>query len=247
MKNYTSYQILKKKVNHQVEHLEDGVLFFDFIDPVQQKMIGRELAAHQKIRYAFFGGHHLCERKMLCVYTSSFKKDIQWPMSAILFIMDTSVNHRIILGAVMSLGLTRETIGDIIILDNTVQIVMKEHTAQFIQTSLRSIKGRNITPEIIPVEQLVIPQQQFNEEIIIVNSYRLDGFISSSFGVSRKTAVELIKKGYVKINHEIKTKSSCTASISDLISVRGKGRFILYAFLGNSKKDKNKILIRKYL
>lgn len=244
---YNKSDVFIKKISYQAERLDDGLAFFDFYDPAQQKGITQELRGFQDLNYEFFGGHNLCERKMLCIYSGKPDRDISWPIAICQSKIDFEVDHRMILGSIMHLGLSRDTIGDIIIKDQLIQIVAKEHITRIITMNIEKLNNRKVTFEVDDISNLDINEQSFKIEYLTISSFRLDAVISAAYGISRETATDIIKKRGVKINHEEKTKSSQMAKIGDLFSVKGKGRFLLDEFTGTTKKEKNKIIIKKYM
>lgn len=243
---YNNTDIILKKISYQAERLSDGLAFFDFYDPSQQKRIEVELK-YEPINLVFFGGHEFCERKMLCLSTEEIRDEIPWPIAVCRCEVDFEVHHRMVLGAVMNLGIAREIIGDIIIGEKSIQIVVKEHIAEYIAINFDRLSNRRIQFGVLPISQIDVKEPEFECSNISVASFRLDAIISSACGMSREAATDLIKGGKVKINHEEKTKASQVAKIGDLFSVRGKGRFILEESIGTTKKGRNKIVIKKYV
>ena len=249
MKKYDNSAVLFKNIINRIETNKEDFFFSDFMDPFQQKILSREINKHSKIEFHFFGGYEDSERKMFGMFDNNLEI-IQWPILIICFDIGDfhrDLNHRMVLGSIMSLGITRDTIGDIIINKNHVQVIVQEHIAPYIRDNLHDINKMKVLPEINTVESLSIPEQQYKDEKIVVNSLRIDGIVSSGWNVSREESTQLVKKGLVRINHVYITKPSSSVSIGDLISVKGKGRFIIHEFLGSTRKDKKKLLIKKYL
>lgn len=244
---YSKEDVMIKKINYQAERLTDGLAFFDFYDPSQQLVISNSLSKIEEVGYEFFGGHTQSERRMLCIYPSQEKGDIPWPISLCKANVKLEINHRMVLGAVMQLGISRETIGDIIIDKATVQIIAKGSIADYIGSNLSRLNSEKVQFEINELSTLYIPKQTFKEENIIVSSFRLDAIISAAYLMSRELAANLIKKRGVKVNHIEQIKPHYNVQVGDLISVKGKGRFILDTILGLTKKDRNKISIKKYV
>ena len=247
-KKYNDMDIAIKRISYQAEKLADGLTFFDFYDPSQQMHINRELRNGYVYPY-FFGGHSLCERKMLCLSSEKVDNEekIIWPMSLCVCKINFPVDHRMVLGAVMSLGITRETLGDIIIDEDRIQIVAKDHIAQFIAMNIEKLNNHKVHFKDSPIENIIISEPKTTFFNVSVASLRLDAIISSACGMSREVATEIIKKGKVKINHEEKTKPSQIAEIGDLFSVRGIGRFLLEESIGTTKKGRIKITIKKFV
>lgn len=250
MKKYDDSAVLIKNIINKIDLLEGELFYSDFMDPSQQKKLSKELDNYSDLKYDFFGGYEDSERKIFGIFYRDNLDSNDWPILVVCFeISDSykSLDHRMVLGSVMSLGITRETLGDIIINKNNVQIIVKEHIAPYIRDNLREINRKKIMPEIKTVDNLILPEQQYKDETIVVNSMRIDGIISSGWHISRGESTQLVKKGVVRVNHESTIKPSFIVSVGDLISVKGKGRFIVQELLGNTRKEKNKIHIKKYL
>lgn len=247
MKNYLPGDILFKRILQQSTKYNNEIIYYDFIDPAQQKIITDKLLNYPEIQYHFFGGHNSCERKVICTYPMGKEEWIDWPISVVSLETVAVVEHRIVLGSLMALGITRETLGDIIINDHRIQIIAKEHITPYIINNLTRINQENIIPKISSLNDLTPPINRFREETIVLNSFRLDSVISGSYNLSRGNATEIIKKGLVRINHLTKIKPSISVEIGDLISVKGKGRFIFHEIKGNTRKDKIRVQIKKYL
>ncbi|MFZ7122053.1 MAG: YlmH/Sll1252 family protein [Eubacteriaceae bacterium] len=243
---YSNMDISIKNINYQAECL-DGLVFFDFYDPSQQRIISRELNKMNDIIYLFNGGNDLSERKMLCIYQKDHSKKFDWPISIVSININYEITHRVVLGSILNLGITRETIGDIIIADNEVQIIAKTHIAKYIYSNLYDFNKRPFKMELKPIKEIKRREQKYLIDKVIVTSFRIDAIISSAYGISRALSTDMIKKGGVKVNYEYIYKTSISVQIKDMISVKGKGRFIIDELLGSTKKGRKKIQIKKYL
>lgn len=238
--------------------IEDGIKwvqktntrkFFQFLDPSEQELCEKLLHNQVDVQLEFFGGHEYCERKMLCVLPSNDHLTIwEWPI--VIFHLkpqykEKKLRHSDVLGALMSLGIRRDRIGDINIMDDLIQIFVMEELKGYIDYNLSKIS--NVSVEIEKKEwKDVIPYQSLYKEIFItVTSLRADSIISKIFGLSRKESLLFIQSGRVKINWKYITTPSVQLTEKDVISVRGKGRATLYKTLGNTKKGNIKVLIRK--
>lgn len=82
---------------------------------------------------------------------------------------------------------------------------------------------------------------------ILVAQTRLDAVIAKVFNLSRSQAVEHIRAGLVQVDHQPTTNVSRMCDAGQIITVRGKGKFILQDIEGVSKKGKIKLSIGKYV
>lgn len=225
--------------------------FSYFLDPANQNVCKNILMDQSNIYFEFFGGHEYCERKMLCILPqNSILTTWEWPISVLhlypkYYKHDKKWKHSEILGRLMNLGIHRNRVGDIDIIDDFIQIFITEELKEYIKYHLDKIS--NVPVEICEVDcKEVIPYQHpFQEIYITTPSLRVDSIISKVFGLSRKEATLFIKSGKVKINWKYINHSSMQLVEKDVISVRGKGRATLYQTIGSTKKGNKKILIRK--
>lgn len=86
------------------------------------------------------------------------------------------------------------------------------------------------------------------EEIsIIVPSLRLDNIVSDLAKTSRSKAAQIINQERVFINGQNETKLSKQLKLNDVITIRGKGRFIIKEFTGTTRSGRTVIKIEKYV
>lgn len=78
-------------------------------------------------------------------------------------------------------------------------------------------------------------------------SERLDGVVSAVYNLSRGNTAQLIKAGLVQINHRTSYDAAVLIKAGDLISVRGRGRFIYNGVQGQSKKGRLRISAELYM
>lgn len=150
------------------------------------------------------------------------------------------INHRQVLGTMMSLGINRNTIGDIIVGDEMgTYLIVAEEITHYIVDNLTEI---NHTPiSLVEIDISELDELKLNEPVkedIIVPSLRLDAIVSEVLKCSRKDASDHILVKNVKINHKICEKTSQTCKINDIISVRKFGRIVLLEVKRVTKKDR---------
>ena len=86
------------------------------------------------------------------------------------------------------------------------------------------------------------------EEIsIIVPSLRLDNIVSDLAKTSRSKAAQIINQERVFVNGQNETKLSKQLKLNDVITIRGKGRFIIKEFTGTTRSGRTVIKIDKYV
>ena len=147
------------------------------------------------------------------------------------------LDHRDFLGAILNLGLERDTIGDILIRDKEAYVFVIEGVAELIENDLERVKH---TPVVVSrVDE--VPEGLFNtgkEELITVPSTRLDAIISKAFHISRSEAKSLFNSEKVFINGRLCKNPETQIHEEDVVSARGFGRFT-YAGESHSTRKGN--------
>lgn len=155
------------------------------------------------------------------------------------------LSHRDFLGAIMSLGIKREMIGDILVSNNTAYAVVISKIGQYIVDELKSVKHTSIKcciTEEIPDDISVNTE----DRELIVSSLRLDVIICAVYNLSRNEAKYLFEGDKVFINGKIISSPSAEPDVSDIISLRGYGRFVFGGELRKTKKNRFVIKVSVY-
>lgn len=157
----------------------------------------------------------------------------------------SKLTHRDFLGGILSLGIERNKIGDLLVDENVCYVPVHEDIESFILYNLDKIA--KVVCKISVVDKIEqIPKIKFKEEIILISSLRIDGVVSRITNLSRAKASAMIEQGQVLINYvKIKDKSYELKG-EERITIRGFGKFIIGDSIGNSKSGKIKVIIKKY-
>ena len=220
----------------------------EFLNEYQIEYIKKELIKLKEKNCFFFGGYEDAIRKILVCFPEKIGKEevlknINEIICSIKIELPNEIKgklkHKDYLGMIMSFGLTRERIGDIITYDNRAYIVVLKENAEYIKNELkeeRRLKKAKI--QIVELDKVEPKPLEFETINISVNSIRLDNVISEILKTSRKIAQEQIEEEKVLINYEIETKNTKTIKENDVLVIRGKGKYIIEKFLGQNKKRK---------
>ncbi len=193
--------------------------------------------------YTFFGGYENSERKMLGLFFND--KDIKcFPIYAIEFSFRNcdKLNHRDFLGALMSLGLERDTIGDILIEDGRCIVFVREELKDYITSQVFKIGNVGVKVNIADLSKL--PQGRgMIENNYVVSSLRLDNIVAAVCKISREKTRSMILSGNVCVNYSEVKNVSFNLKPDDIFTIRGKGKFILSGILGNTGKGRLRISV----
>lgn len=157
----------------------------------------------------------------------------------------TNLTHRDFLGGILSLGIERNKIGDLLVDNNKCYVPVHEEIENYILYNVDKISKVVCNVEVIDDFEL-LPKITFKEEIILVSSLRVDGVVSRITNVSRSKAQAMIEQGLVLINYVKVRDKSYELKGEERITIRGFGKFIIGDSIGNSKSGKIKIIIKKY-
>ncbi len=155
--------------------------------------------------------------------------------------------HRDFLGSLMGINIKRELMGDLIIDNGIGYIPVSEKIKDIILNELVQIGKIPCTIEEIDIAKERIPEYKYDDKIIAVPSRRLDSIVSAITNLSRTKVVDPIEKGKVLVDYLEEKDKSKNIEIGSLITIRGYGKFKLFSDRGETRKGKERLLIRKYI
>ena len=226
----------------------------DFLNLSERAIIEKILKEEKITNYVFYGVKEEADRSILIFYPEKFDLEIvKKNFSNILDIIriklppDLKYEHREFLSGIMKLGIRREKFGDIIVTDEGADIVsQKEVTSYFVNGLKELTRFRKSEISVENIENVHKKETEFIEFTIIVSSIRLDNFVAELAKTSRTRAKELIEEGVVLLNYIIEEKDSKKLNIGDVITIRGKGKFIFDGILNETKSGRIVVGIKKY-
>ena len=156
--------------------------------------------------------------------------------------------HKDYLGALMKLGLKREKVGDIVVAEDGADIIVVSEFAEILKKELPTLtRFENATITINEITEIRKKEIKIENIEIIVPSLRIDNIVSDLARTSRSKAAQIIAQERVFINGQNETKVSKQIKLGDIITIRGKGRFIIKEFKGTTRSGRTVILIEKYV
>ena len=197
-----------------------------------------------------FGGYDGAERVVIRFgkpeelgYEESFPIDIL-EISPISEKFADDLTHRDFLGALMSLGIERELLGDIIITGKKAYVFCLNRISDFIIENLASVKHTFVSLKKTVITEVEDMRGSFeNEKTIQVSAERCDAVISKVYNLSRSAASECFRQKKVFVNGRVTENISHVLKIGDIVTVRGFGRFKLLRTAGVSRKGKVNLII----
>ena len=230
-----------------------------------------DISGSGRVRTFFYGGYGDAERRVLvilpeyaqisdvvppaCQDSKSQIDDVAIPEDCPLCIlkvrtkggMSRKLTHRDYLGSLLGLGIKREKVGDILVLDDGADIIVLKELSEFLAVNYEKAGRTNLNVEICDITALDVGKINIEERRDTVASLRLDSLVSSVFGISRGKAQEAIKMGLVFVNSAQVSKADMMLDEGDKIVLRGRGKAVLREVAGRSKKDRIYVVFDKYI
>lgn len=236
---------------------KNKIEYTDFLNLAEQDLVDKFLKKINFQNYYFFGGAGEAERKILIIYPEKLteemarknhKKMISVIKITLPIVLNEEYDHRRYLGAIMKLGVEREKVGDISVKSKGAEIVIKNEIQKFLVQNLGSLtRFSSAEIEVMNIEDLQEIETQKVEITEIVASLRLDNIVASLARTSRGKAVDMLEQERVFLNFKNETKASKTVKVGDIITIRGKGRFVFKEISGNTRKGRFVIKIDKFI
>ncbi len=198
--------------------------------------------------YIIYPSEKNCERNVIILHGRYNDPDPKDYVKSLSFhLEDSKINHRDVLGAILSLGVTREKLGDILFTEDKAIIFLRNTIANFVLINLNKIGNKNV--ELFEIQDFDFSEVKKDhiKKNMVLSSLRLDTICSGIMNVSRNKARDKILKGDVKLNHIECKKAHEIIENNSIISIKGYGRFKYIESLGRTKKDNYIVEILKYV
>ncbi|MCS5422249.1 MULTISPECIES: YlmH/Sll1252 family protein [Psychrilyobacter] len=226
----------------------DGTIYTDIFLPPQiwSKLV--QIEAELGILVEVNGLSMESEKKMAAFKSYYSGETLKFPSKLIVIKNNSKFNkleHRHYLAGILSTGIKREKLGDLIVEDENCYTVISDGLFEFLKLYLLSIGKSKV--EIEEVGDRCIPQYRFEVKEYLINSCRLDVIVSALINGSRNEALKMIGSSQVMVNYGFKTDKSLSVKEGDVISIRRYGKHIFIGSTGETKKGKIKGKFKKYI
>ena len=218
---------------------------FGFLTAEQAVAVSARLK-NRGVKFGLFGGYEGASRVVLGCFPDW--ADEKYPISAVTFTYrkSDSLSHRDFLGSLMGLGITRESVGDILVGDGKTVVFLLNDILKYVTEQITKIGRVGVSVTVgIPDD---LPKGESLESFrTTVASPRLDCVIASLCNFSRNAANEKIVQSMVTVNSFVVEKPTVMINSGDIISVRGKGKFIIGQIGDKTRKDRVVVEYKKYI
>ncbi len=199
----------------------------------------------------FWGGWAGAERKLACFGSPELCGYEEDPPLVCLEIAPKAekfaepLTHRDFLGALMSLGLRRSVLGDILLENGRAYLFCLDNLADFILRELTQVRRTAVVCarlDRLPEEAATLP----DPVQVLVASERLDGVVAAVYHLSRSASQQLIQQGRVQINDREALSANAALHSGDRVSVRGYGRFFYEGDGQATRKGRLRVWVRVF-
>lgn len=263
-----AFKLLTARIDALFDRAEGAPVSSPFLTPADRYFLSRHLEQTGRDgRALFFGGAPGAERQKLFVlpeYIVSLADGSDLYETTLQFLGadafgDIAVlrvagggyrdfSHRDYLGSLLSLGLERDVIGDIALIDAYSAFVFADcRIAGFLcDTDLRVATDRvKVTRVALPANYRI--ERRFQPIADTVASARLDCVVAALCSLSREGAKDKILAGEVEHCYEVASRPDAAVRAGEIISVRGKGKFEVERVSDPTKKGRFRLLAKKYI
>lgn len=234
-----------------LSYQRDIVTFSDFLNLNEQNMVSSLKRQFPQIVMEIFGGYENAERQMVAFHPDALAFTWEYPIDclkiepkAIKF--SENLSHRDYMGALLNLGVDRSVIGDIIVQEKAAWFFCQSKMTEFFLENLCRVRHTNIL-----ITKVNDPEEFPHPNLESINgtcaSVRLDSLIALAFKASRSSMVSYIESGQVFVNGKLITSNGYEPKEGDIVSVRGKGRFIFDGVSHQTKKGRYGVRILLYV
>ena len=158
-----------------------------------------------------------------------------------------ALSHRDWLGSLMSLGIQREILGDIVVwADFHAVLFCQTKGAAYLISELKKAGRDTVAASPCRLPRGFVPRQQYVPIRGTVASPRADGVVRALCNVSREDAAALILRGMVEINYDPAEETDRHIEPGDILSVRGYGKFQINEIGQPTSRGRLHLIAKKY-
>lgn len=226
--------------------------FTPFLGLQEQSVFHTMVRSLPPVGITLCGGVEGCERKMVRFGdVEALGYEEPFPILAVKVSPRSAkfaedLTHRDFLGALMHLGIERDTLGDIIIREKEAYVFAAAHIAPFLEENLQEVRRTPVRAEIaasVPEGDLF----RLQGKTVQVTSVRADAVAAHVWNLSRGESQNFFRAGKVFINGALTESPAAALKEGDILSVRGLGRLIYRGVGGMTKKGKHNVRVDVYV
>lgn len=249
LKNFSEDDVneaIKIYENYKLAFEKDITIFSNSFCPPNIWSFFQENCQNSDFKIVTNGLFEEAERRVIAFNN---KYNIDYPIEALQIRNKSNfsnLRHKDYLGAILSLGIGRNKIGDVVVKDDRAYVPVMEDISSYILNNLASI-GKSPVEISILYDLVDLPSIDFDEISINVQSLRLDSVVAKLANISRSKAIELLDSSKVLVNY-VKSKDKSQELLKGTrLTIRGNGKYIVGDIIGETRSGKQRIIVKKYV
>ncbi|NLL80023.1 MAG: hypothetical protein GX234_09590 [Clostridiales bacterium] len=231
---------------------ENRFTFSGFLGMAETSLLYGAMAEYGSSAFTLWGGYEDSERQIVRFGDPTelgYEED--FPVVCIRIIpllkkFADELSHRDFLGALMNLGIERDTLGDILVKEREGYVFVHEKMADFICENLTRVRHTSMRCERCEELAEVLKKEPVDKSIVTASS-RADSILAKVYQLSRSQSLLLFQEKKVYVNGRLFENNSGILKEGDVVAVRGHGKFIYRGVQYQNKKGKFCIQIGVYV
>lgn len=222
-----------------------------FLSDGEQKLAVQAITAAGEIGWTFTGGYEGASRQICCFLPAWMEEPEMDALAAVEVRLpregEKKLSHRDFLGSLMGLGITRDLVGDILVGEQTCQVVCLASALPILLNQWREVGRYSLSPVEIPLSALRPVEEDIQRLTETFQSLRFDAVAASAFRIPRSKAAALISGGRLLLNHLPCAKPDRILEEGDSLSGKGLGKCRLTKINGLSRKGRIMVEMERYV
>lgn len=206
--------------------------FTGFLGLSSQELFWQEETGLKYAGYRLNGGYEGAERVLIRFGSGEdLGYETEFPIACIRIAplarkFADELSHRDFLGALMNLGIERDTLGDIKVADAQAYLFCLDSVSEFICGNLTQVKHTSVKCSLTE-DVGVLPTEKPVQVILHVPSLRADAVLARVYDLSREKSIELFRAGKVYVNGRRCEDNARKLKCGETVNARGFGKFSL--------------------
>lgn len=270
--NNADNKLLLSKIEDRIQfcRTKNKIVYTDFLNISEKSVVQKYLKQNNIKNYIFYGVKEEADRNILFIYPEKLSEDfVKQNYNNFLEMIKIKLpkcivyEHREYLSGIMKLGIRREKFGDIIVYEehnlsvpeyvqtakeNGAYIIVLKEISEYILNNIKGLtRFKKSEISIVDISELKSSEVVFQEIKIIVSSIRLDSIVAELYKCSRTKATDMIEEARVFVNSVNEFKLSKKIDIGSIITIRGKGKFVIDSIEKETKNKRIVLKVKKYI
>lgn len=220
-----------------------------FLTPFEQEMANTIANSLGDLHVEFDGGYIGAERQRAAFCHMDFAGTPAFEIAVIKAEWNgefARLSHRDVLGSILSLGVSREIVGDIIATKEFAKILVDKKMADYFVANLKRIGDSGVETSIDELLNIEAKEERVKEISATVASLRADSIAAAGFGMSRSKMASEIAAEKVKLNWQTLKNAAQSIKQGDILSMRGRGRLEVSEIHGQTKKGRIAVSLKRF-